>query len=306
MRARCARCWRRRARRRRSASPPIRLPTCRGWRRPTLWKRRRPDHGSGQFNLDLSPRLWYDDAWYRLAWIVWPQALAAMLVLSFWSAPPSGRRRNGPRRWTSPPATTTAYDPRSRRIQSASMDSWNGMPSAASQSRSSLRHPVRSRSQALHHRADRRQQGDRLVSAFRKPGQSGLAKQSHPQLLLGHLSPAADNTRACFYALRAWTPMPSSAPCASRATATRKGSAARRWIYRRRRPLPTSCFKGGNRACHGGARLFLRERRRRPPEEPRDRAEILSLRRRQGRYARPAQPRLRLQCRPARAAARCK
>lgn len=32
-------------------------------------------------------RLWYDDRSYRLAWIVWPQALAAALVLWFWFAP---------------------------------------------------------------------------------------------------------------------------------------------------------------------------------------------------------------------------
>lgn len=32
-------------------------------------------------------KLWYDDKPYRLAWIVWPQALAAALVLWFWFAP---------------------------------------------------------------------------------------------------------------------------------------------------------------------------------------------------------------------------
>jgi uncharacterized protein len=36
-------------------------------------------------------KLWYDDKWYRLAWIVWPQALAAILVLWFWAMPSSGR-----------------------------------------------------------------------------------------------------------------------------------------------------------------------------------------------------------------------
>lgn len=32
-------------------------------------------------------KLWYDDKPYRLAWLVWPQALAAALVLWFWLAP---------------------------------------------------------------------------------------------------------------------------------------------------------------------------------------------------------------------------
>jgi uncharacterized protein len=36
-------------------------------------------------------KLWYDDRWYRLAWIVWPQALAAVAVLWFWAMPSSGK-----------------------------------------------------------------------------------------------------------------------------------------------------------------------------------------------------------------------
>jgi TPR repeat protein len=36
-------------------------------------------------------KLWYDDKWYRLAWIAWPQALAAVAVLWFWAMPSTGR-----------------------------------------------------------------------------------------------------------------------------------------------------------------------------------------------------------------------
>ncbi len=36
-------------------------------------------------------KLWYDDTWYRRAWIVWPQALAAVLVLWFWAMPSAGK-----------------------------------------------------------------------------------------------------------------------------------------------------------------------------------------------------------------------
>jgi TPR repeat protein len=32
-------------------------------------------------------KLWYDEKWYRLAWIAWPQALAAFVVLWFWAMP---------------------------------------------------------------------------------------------------------------------------------------------------------------------------------------------------------------------------
>ena len=43
-------------------------------------------------------KLWYDDRWYRLAWIVWPQALAVVLVLWFWAMPSTGK--NAP--WAKP------------------------------------------------------------------------------------------------------------------------------------------------------------------------------------------------------------
>jgi TPR repeat protein len=36
-------------------------------------------------------KLWYDDRRYRLAWIVWPQALAAVVVLWFWAMPSTGK-----------------------------------------------------------------------------------------------------------------------------------------------------------------------------------------------------------------------
>ncbi|HEX9471817.1 MAG TPA: SEL1-like repeat protein [Bradyrhizobium sp.] len=36
-------------------------------------------------------KLWYDDKWYRVAWIAWPQALAALAVLWFWAMPSNVR-----------------------------------------------------------------------------------------------------------------------------------------------------------------------------------------------------------------------
>ena len=39
--------------------------------------------------LSAHGKLWYDDRYYRLAWIIWPQALAAVLMLFFWAMPPS-------------------------------------------------------------------------------------------------------------------------------------------------------------------------------------------------------------------------
>jgi uncharacterized protein len=34
-------------------------------------------------------KLWYDDTWYRLAWVVWPQMAALALVMLLWAMPPS-------------------------------------------------------------------------------------------------------------------------------------------------------------------------------------------------------------------------
>jgi hypothetical protein len=44
-------------------------------------------------------KLWYDDKPYRLAWIIWPQALAAALVLWFWFAPSA---TTGSAQWAKP------------------------------------------------------------------------------------------------------------------------------------------------------------------------------------------------------------
>jgi TPR repeat protein len=53
--------------------------------------------------LGAHGKLWYDDKWYRVAWIVWPQALAVVVVLWFWAMPSTGN--NAP--WARPvdPAT---------------------------------------------------------------------------------------------------------------------------------------------------------------------------------------------------------
>jgi TPR repeat protein len=36
-------------------------------------------------------KLWYDDKWYRYAWILWPQALAILLVLWLWATPSTSK-----------------------------------------------------------------------------------------------------------------------------------------------------------------------------------------------------------------------
>ncbi|MDN3274891.1 tetratricopeptide repeat protein [Frankia sp. RB7] len=37
--------------------------------------------------LQVHGRLWYDDRWYRVAWIIWPQAIALLVFVLFWVAP---------------------------------------------------------------------------------------------------------------------------------------------------------------------------------------------------------------------------
>ncbi len=41
--------------------------------------------------LSAHGRLWYDDPWYRIAWIVWPQAIGLLLFVVLWLAPPGQR-----------------------------------------------------------------------------------------------------------------------------------------------------------------------------------------------------------------------
>jgi hypothetical protein len=53
--------------------------------------------------LSAHGKLWYDDRYYRLAWVIWPQALALLLVLFFWAMPPSVK--NAP--WAKPVDTAT-------------------------------------------------------------------------------------------------------------------------------------------------------------------------------------------------------
>lgn len=55
--------------------------------------------------LTAHGKLWYDDRWYRIAWIVWPQALAVLVFMLLWAAPSSGP----PAQWAKPldPGTRT-------------------------------------------------------------------------------------------------------------------------------------------------------------------------------------------------------
>jgi TPR repeat protein len=50
-------------------------------------------------------KLWYDDKWYRFAWILWPQAFAAVLVLWFWAMPSGSKMAQ----WAKPLDTAARY-----------------------------------------------------------------------------------------------------------------------------------------------------------------------------------------------------
>jgi hypothetical protein len=56
--------------------------------------------------LPAHGKLWYDDKWYRLAWIVWPQALAAAVVLWFWAMPSTGKNA----KWAVPIDPSKRYE----------------------------------------------------------------------------------------------------------------------------------------------------------------------------------------------------
>jgi lipoprotein NlpI len=46
--------------------------------------------GSGSW-LAAHGKLWYDDRWYRIAWIVWPQAIGLLLFVTLWLFHPTGQ-----------------------------------------------------------------------------------------------------------------------------------------------------------------------------------------------------------------------
>jgi hypothetical protein len=50
-------------------------------------------------------KLWYDDKWYRFAWILWPQVLAAAIVMLFWVTPANNKKAE----WARPVDTATRY-----------------------------------------------------------------------------------------------------------------------------------------------------------------------------------------------------
>jgi len=47
--------------------------------------------------LHAHGRLWYDDSWYRAAWIIWPQAIGILAFIVVWAHPgvPWGKRTQG-------------------------------------------------------------------------------------------------------------------------------------------------------------------------------------------------------------------
>ena len=42
--------------------------------------------------ISVHGKLWYDDRWYRWAWLIWPPALIAVFVLLFWASPGSVKK----------------------------------------------------------------------------------------------------------------------------------------------------------------------------------------------------------------------
>ncbi len=63
--------------------------------------------------LSAHGRLWYDDRWYRMAWIVWPQAIGLALFAGLWLAPASAPK---PASWGKPVVERPADQPAQRQI----------------------------------------------------------------------------------------------------------------------------------------------------------------------------------------------
>jgi len=126
--------------------------------------------------------LWYDDNWYRFAWLVWPQGLAAALVLLFWAMPSTVKTVP----WAEP------IDPRTRAQQLQALRNTAESNRAATET---LGRDARSGEmlaqfyyatlfdpQVEHARAAVYRQGNRLVQQSRRPRRSERTEQSHERL----------------------------------------------------------------------------------------------------------------------------
>jgi tetratricopeptide (TPR) repeat protein len=61
--------------------------------------------------LSAHGKLWYDDRWYRIAWIIWPQAVGMLLFVSLWLFHPAGQGGQGFLPWARPMVETRKYPP---------------------------------------------------------------------------------------------------------------------------------------------------------------------------------------------------
>ena len=183
-------------------------------------------------------KLWYDDKWYRLAWIVWPQALAAVLVLWFWAMPPTGKNAQ----WAKPVDTAARINQLlalrdTAKSNQPAMDTLErdarGGETLAQFFYATLFDPDLKLSTIV--QPDIAKAVDWYGKAANQGDESSLNNLATHLLLTG-VCVRLDYTRACFYARKLGTDSFATLGCWSREIATRAASAARRSIWRRPPP----------------------------------------------------------------------
>ncbi len=178
--------------------------------------------------LSAHGRLWYDDQWYLLAWLVWPQALIGALVVLFWASPPAAK--NIP--WAKP-ADTSSRETKLLALREKALTDRQAMDELERAAKTgdmvaefyyaTLLDPDFKMSKIV--AADFSQSSDwygRAAAQGYAPALGNLAIAYFDNVLV-----RADYTRACSYA-RKLSDSDFAAPCASRRIATRGASAERR------------------------------------------------------------------------------
>ena len=147
-------------------------------------------------------KLWYDDKPYRIAWIVWPQALAAALVLWFWFAPSSAPTRG---QWGRP----MDYAARLQQLLTLRDNAKSGQPAMDALERAALGgEPVAQFYYATLFDPDLKISSIVAPDANKAIGWYQRAANQGDQSSMGNLAVGyyfgylgrQDNTRACFYA----------------------------------------------------------------------------------------------------------
>jgi hypothetical protein len=249
-------------------------------------------------------RLWYDDKWYRLAWVLWPQAFGILLMLWLWAMP----SKPSELRWAKP------IDPAARaaellRLRDAARSSQPAMDTLARDATggemlaqffvATLYDPASKLSTIVQPDI-----GKAVDWYSRAAGQGDEPSLNALALTYASgINTRQDYTRACYYARKLGDDAP-AAGLVIKGDCYAFGRGGIQANMALAANIYEAAFNKGDAHAEAILGYLYENGLRRPKQKSRDGAEILPRRRRKGRPARTVQFGLCVQFRPARPAAR--